>query len=373
MPALPSVEVHATASFEEAEAVAPGGGLRGGLLLAEHLDLGLGGELFAGPGGLVRADARWLPGEAAAGRLSAWIGLTGGILFADGVKGAGGPDVGIELPLGRLGARVGVSVLFSDEVWGLGSLGLSWRARPAAPAPTPVAAAPPTLSGLEVWLPHPVCVWKPIELAGADLAALPPGTRVRLAQRGRMSVEVDAAAAGDTALVEAPAQGGLAVAAAAADRVKVAGRELGLKDGAASLLAAEGVVRVELSGGGRALADEVVVSRGRVLWLNLPDPPDLLVFFPAGGAELDAEDRARIAGAAALLGDWAFEVSGGASPEGDAAGNTLLARRRAEGVQAALVAAGLPADRVRLGEAFAPDPGRPVEEQRVARIRPVPR
>ena len=50
-----------------------------------------------------------------------------------------------------------------------------------------------------------------------------------------------------------------------------------------------------------------------------------------------------------------MELRGSYSPEGDAAANEVLAMSRAAAVQAALVAAGLPAERVVVGAAVPPD------------------
>lgn len=78
-------------------------------------------------------------------------------------------------------------------------------------------------------------------------------------------------------------------------------------------------------------------------------PEHYQVFFPSGGAELDAEARGvidEVARAARLAGPAEISVAGFADPSGAPDYNQMLSERRAAAVADALIAAGVPAETV---------------------------
>lgn len=368
------VEVHGAPWFDQlGSEPLPVVGLRGGLLVERHWEPGLVVEGGGGPRLGGRADLRWLHGDVLHGKASGFLGLTGGAWWdGDAVHPAGGPELGAELPIGPAFLHLDATVLLGAEQVALVGLGVGWRKH--APAVVPVVPAPvaASLSGTMVWIPHPWCEWIPIEEAGDELAALPPETKVRVVKPGFLPTEVDAAGAAGAQMEPLPPQGALTIAGTSPDRVRLTGQEARLgRTGSLSMLAGEGVVKLHVEGGGRRLDQVIAVSAGRALWVDIPDPQPLVVYFPVRSAVVDPGSRSTLKQVVADAGDWSFEVAGSASPEGDVKENEALAVARAQAVRDVLIAAGLPAERVRVGASYAPDPKLPLEEQRMARVTPV--
>lgn len=368
-----SVELHGAPWFGQAEQdVLPVVGLRGGLLVEGHWEPGLVVEGGPGPRLGGRADLRWLHGDVLHGRPSGFLGVTGGAWWdGNALNPAGGPELGAELPIGPAFLHIDATVLLGEDQVAMVGVGLGWRKRAPAPAPVEPAPAAPR-SGTMVWIAHPWCEWIPIEEADDELAALPPGTKVRVVKPGFLPTEVDAAGAADAQMEPLPPQGALTLAGASADRVRLTGQEAQLgRTGSLSMLAGEGVVKLHVEGGGRRFDQVVAVSAGRALWVDIPDPQPLVVYFPVRSAVVDKGSLSTLKQVVADAGNWSFEVAGSASPEGNAAENEALAAARAAAVRDALVAAGMPPERVRLGPSYAPDATLAPEEQRMARITPV--
>lgn len=222
-----------------------------------------------------------------------------------------------------------------------------------------------------VWVPGPVCRWLPPTDAGAEMARL----GMELASYAVISPRILLGEGGGpepaVPLEPAPSAGRVLVAAHPGDRVEVGGAAVPVRDGVASVHHPEGRVPVRVSGGGRAVDLPVAVVVGHAVWVAAPSPEPVRIGFTVGSDALGPDARSRIAEVAGRAGDWSFEVSGSSSPEGRADDNADLARRRAEAVRDALIAAGVPKERVRSTPPTPPDPSLPPAQQRGAWIRPV--
>jgi outer membrane protein OmpA-like peptidoglycan-associated protein len=110
------------------------------------------------------------------------------------------------------------------------------------------------------------------------------------------------------------------------------------------------------------------------VWLQVDDEPPLehFVRFAQGRDRLVPEAEATVVALGSALGAWRMEVRGGYSPEGSLAANEALAQQRAEAVRAALLAAGVPDERIVVVPPAPPDPDHTVDEQRAVHLRLLP-
>ena len=237
------------------------------------------------------------------------------------------------------------------------------------PTPEPTVAEPsvevPANAAL-VWVAQPTCRWMEAEPALPHL-------------RERRSPEADVpfiaaqlahaplTVAGD---VDAADSGVLVVAALPGDEVWL--------DGEPVSPSAEGLVLrsrpagrsdVRIRGAGRDTSSPVVVTAGATVWLQMDDPPlTYQVGFEQGSATLDDDAQEVVVALGSALGNWRVELRGGYSAEGDRAANERLARERALSVQARLVAAGVPHERIAVLEVTAPDTSLTAEDQRTTTL-----
>ena len=143
------------------------------------------------------------------------------------------------------------------------------------------------------------------------------------------------------------------------------------EDRTAKLTAAEGVVDVEVVGGGRRQTFEAALAQGYVLWLRATPPDEVAVQFASGSAEVDDADRVAAQALARNRGQYRLRLSGSYSPEGNLAANLELARRRAAAVSALLQEVGVPAEDLELLPPTPPRPGLTAAEQRAVYVLPV--
>lgn len=365
-------------------------------------DAGLGGALgVAGELGLGRgfaAEAKVRGGAYADGHrgadallgLRAWlkpaseplsfavVGLVGATVVPDPAPQAWlGLDLGVDSdrPVSfRAGLAGQLLSLGSDSVLGAGSpvaaeahIALVWRPHREV-TPVVIAPAPPP-SARVVWVPHPVCAWVPVDQLSTVLGDLPGETPVWVTEPGLLPGGSSLARAGGAALVKESVQGAVVVGGAGGDRVRVAGTDLAVGDSRGVVLTVPpGSVRADVTGGGRSAVVEGAVADGYVLWLRAPAPEPVSVRFAQGSSTLDDRAVAEVRTLAERRGGAAYEVRGGYSSEGDPIANAALATARAEAVRAALVAAGVPSEHVRV-TAAAPIVG-DTEASRVAIVTP---
>ncbi|MCA9491305.1 MAG: OmpA family protein [Myxococcales bacterium] len=254
---------------------------------------------------------------------------------------------------------------------------------PEEPAPVPVVAAapepaaPPARTAPElppiepaearVWVPHPYCEWLDPQ-AAAELVRSSEGVRVvRIAAPGRVALEVPLdGAAQAVVLPEAPALGGLVVAAAPGDRVSLDGELLVVDPTGVALGTAPGGDHVvEIVGGGRRERLDVALADRQTLWLPATPPATVEIRFSVGSAELSRAEREALKHVAEAAGDHAFRLRGMASPEGEEVANEALAGLRAEAVRDALASAGIAPERLRLDPPAVGGSGDPSELRRV--------
>ncbi|MCP4920951.1 MAG: OmpA family protein [Proteobacteria bacterium] len=186
------------------------------------------------------------------------------------------------------------------------------------------------------------------------LAELPEDLRLHILAGGY--VPESALVGGDLSLVlaEAPEQASLVVTAHPADVVEVDGAPVPLQDGTLIATVPIAELTVTVTGGGRVETHELSPASGYALWLRTSEPDPLRVQFPVNSSTLQAAQRAQIQTIAENVSGWSLQVQGGASPEGDPVRNLALANARGEAVAAALIEAGLPADRLTYLPAQAP-------------------
>jgi outer membrane protein OmpA-like peptidoglycan-associated protein len=233
------------------------------------------------------------------------------------------------------GAELGVGLVFTPGK----------AAPPAEPPPPPPPVAPPPAAA-RTWLAYPECRWSTAEVGAASISAFEEK------HRGGTSDEPAEDPASPRAKV-----GGLVVGACGGDQVWVGEREVETdRAGIAEVYdLPSGFLDLRVIGGGREAPRRLGFTRGQALWVAVDCPVDAVVYFDLGSAVVSERSAAEIARWASLAGDWRVELRGSYSPEGDAAANEVLAMSRAAAVQAALVAAGLPAERVVVGAAVPPD------------------
>ncbi len=257
------------------------------------------------------------------------------------------------------------------------ALGWAWG-RPPVDAPPPPPPPPPTvdLSQLppdaEIWIPHPWCYWLPLDEAAAIVPTLPPAAQLRIQARSHDPAVATPRTVGGITLRPASAQGAVLVVGAPGDVVQVGDTAVPTEaDGVAVLNMAAGPATLTVVGGGRAQRFEVSIEDGHALWLRAAPPDAALVRFAVGSAELEPEARAQLVALAQNAGGWRLAVEGGFSPEGDRADNLRLAEARAAAVREALLAAGLPPERVVLRPPAVPEGGTDAAARRVAVVVPL--
>ncbi|TNE91705.1 MAG: hypothetical protein EP330_04425 [Deltaproteobacteria bacterium] len=335
--------------------------------------LRIDGGLFPdfGPGFTARPELRFTVSDPSAvwGRFDLVGGL--GPRIAGGVGELGFAGIALDVPGPRpLDLRVEGGYLFDRN--GLGAavlaIGPVFDVRRKQPEPEPepipepeppapvVAEVPDTepdgivtdLEGVEVWLPHPVCRWMPLDEANKLLQEL-GGGEVQVAAPGHRSrwLTVD----GQTPLSLMPLAkiGSLVVVTAVGDRVELDGAPVAVnEDGVLMLSTKPGLVVLEVVGNGRRETLELPVAAEVTTWARARSPQTLHVTFPADSAVLSTRGLREIEAIAKARGDARFTVEGSFSPEGDLVRNRALAADRARAGVAALVAAGVPEDQIDL-------------------------
>lgn len=302
-----------------------------------------------------------------------------------------GPIAGVGLQLGALprpAASIGLSgetgrgeilrprfdleyVWQPDIPWQLlATLSLSVH-RPHSPLAKPTADASslalPTAQAM-VWLPAPVCSWLTPDRASEAASAIG-------ARQSAISI-LDARTVRDPTqdplAPEPPPEGGtLVVAAWPGDRVDVDGQPLPLEgDGVGTALFPEGERAIIVTGSGRRQTLTIALPIDSTLWVAVDRPPSQTILFDAASSRLSEEALATIREIATFAGDSRLSIAGGHSIEGSPDRNRALANERAEAVLGALIAAGLPADRLSIAPALPLDPLLPPERQRVVHITP---
>lgn len=168
-------------------------------------------------------------------------------------------------------------------------------------------------------------------------------------------------------------QGWLVVVAQPGAVVRLPGdmEQVVTEEGVAKLRAAEGVVDVEVVGGGRTQTFEAAIADGYVLWLRADPPDEVAVMFASGSSEVDDADRVAAQALARNRGQFRLQLSGSFSPEGNRAYNLRLARSRAEAIAALLTEVGVPADDIEILEPTPPRAGLTAAQQRAVYIQPV--
>ncbi|MCO4743691.1 MAG: OmpA family protein [Proteobacteria bacterium] len=321
-----------------------------------------------GAGVLLRPEIRYSPTEPRAdwGRFDL-VGGLGGRATTTGLGEVGflGGALQVPFPGSRSwDLRVEGGYLFDHT--GLGaatlSLGPVFDVRRRAPEvlpepePEPVIAVVPDpppgssivtdLTDVEVWFPHPICRWMPLDQANellatmdeADVQAVAPGHRSAwLNVRGATPLELQAVSK----------VGSLVVVTALGDQVEFNGHTVSVNEDGVLLLATEpGSVVVDIVGNGRRQSLDLIVAPEMTTWARASEPQTLHVTFPADSAVLSSRGRQRIREIAEAIGDARFKVEGSYSPEGNEEENRALAADRARAGQQALIEAGVPEERV---------------------------
>lgn len=199
----------------------------------------------------------------------------------------------------------------------IASLAAAGQALLATPAATGVAAAPSAGGGMMKWLPWIIVV----------IAAL---LGLNYCSKGTTPTETPASAPAASA-PERPASGPLGSFGPAPAPNGRAASVPGAASGA--------------SGTG-AQAGEEPAGAGVLAWLS-NETPALKVYFDSGKTDVSGEFTAKSSELVSYLKahtDAKAVISGFNDPTGDAAKNAELSKHRAEAVQAALVAAGVPQD-----------------------------
>lgn len=379
----------------------------------------------AATGWAPRADAETAPAAGLSGEFgvaatqSVDIELRGGAGYGTSFRGVAGPELRLHTAQfdehGGLSAVLGTAAVWRDGLapvanagiafdfhgarrpraavlveWGdrevsalTLSLGYVWRAKTPSVVvevtPDPVVVVPPEVvvePAVEdplVWVPHPVCAWVPTSEVAPLLASL--GITTPLALPAPVDEPAMSAEGFPNAGVAVPAAapGAVIVMAHPGDAVTIADAHLPVADdGVVVTKAPEGPIDVVVSGGGRSQTLSGEVSSGHALWLRADAPSRTDIQFDAGQSAITPESLTQLQTVAANAGTWKFTVQGGYSADGDLTRNQALAETRAQSVFAALIAAGLPADRVQIIPSQAPDLALTPAAQRATHIVPVP-
>jgi len=317
-----------------------------------------------------------------------------GVRFSEGARGYGFAGLGLDgfrsgnLRL-RLGADALVDPVASPSFRATLALVLQPPGVPKPPPRPPVGAdgvgeRPPAAGTTApvgpdeapqealVWIPHPICQWVPLAEAEAWTERLEPETELQVRAPGFLPSSVPAGDLRDVALSPAPSRGGLVVVAEPGDRVQVGDRSwFAPDDGVVAVNVPVGPVQVLVQGYGRTRTLEAATADGYATWVRAPDPTTRILF-AAGSSKLDDRALATIRQLVEDAAEGVFEVTGSHSPEGGLEQNERLAADRAFAVATALVAEGLPQERVRVLPAVPPDPALSIAEQRSVLVEPLP-
>jgi hypothetical protein len=304
-----------------------------------------------------------------------------GVRFFEGMTGYGFAGLAVDtFRSGDLRVRVGADALvdpFGAPGFRL-TVGLVLRpdtsdghARPE-PAAEPEVLRPELLPEAMVWMPHPVCQWVPLTMLDPWTDRLEPGAEVRVQAPGFLPSSVPAEALDDLELAPAPPLGGLVVVAQPGDRIQI-GEEVWIapQDGVVTTNVPTGFVEVLVEGYGRSSVLEAAAADGYATWVRAPEGT-MRILFEVGSSTLDEQALAAVRQLVENAGEAAFELTGSHSPEGGLEQNERLAADRAFTVAAAMVAAGLPQERVRVLPAAPPEPDLPPTLQRAVVVRPLP-
>lgn len=350
---------------------------------AAHVDLSLGARRYL--------TEPWTDRGALSIDASAGVGLMGA--YPALALGAA-----MDLPhRRRLTARVGAGLAVfgaSDAPHSAARLALTVLAPPirlaaptaplvlATPPPAPAPAAPLDLEippEAMVWVPHPICDWVPASQAELLIASLPEGldpeAQLEILAEQHLPAHVHPEGHQRPELVAAPpdGMGALLVLAHPGDEVQVNGARVPVDDeGVALLNGPEGRVTVEVRAGGQRQTYKAALSNGYAVWIRVKAPPAATVTFSQGSSELSPASRDQIQAMARDAAGWSFVLQGAYSFEGSLNVNNRLARERGQNVGAALLAAGIPADRIAYLEPPSADPTKDPATQRVCNVIAVP-
>lgn len=260
-----------------------------------------------------------------------WLRKKLGLTDPDDVLDAAIARVGERMKEDSTKNRVTVYYLLAEMFGKLGLLGATGAAAAAAAAPAdpePVAVAPPPPPA-----PAPVAAPVAAAVAAAPVAAAATAAVARPAPRRRGDDDDGVVATG---LVTAGVLG-LAILGAA-----ILGSQIGSRAPAPAPISP----RMD----GPVVATPVIPTGSGVMAETIEGKPALNVYFGTAEREvapLGTEAAALKAYMDSNPGDR-LSVSGYVDPRGDAAFNAELAKNRAENTKAALVAAGIPEDRIDL-------------------------
>lgn len=275
-----------------------------------------------------------------------------------------------------------------------GTLALAILVPPARPEAAPVVVAPPPPppappreripleldllpEEARVWVPHPICAWVPASQAELLLASLDeplsPEATLELIADGYVPAHVHHEGEQKVQLEVAENRGSLLVLAHPGDSVRVGGQALPVDtSGLALMNAPEGRVTVEVLAGGERQEYKAALANGYAVWIRVKPPPPTQILFPQGESALSAANLARIQSMARNAAGWSFVLQGAYSYEGSLNVNNRLARERGQNVGHALLAAGVPADRIAYLDPPPADPNKDPATQRACNVLAVP-
>lgn len=226
-------------------------------------------------------------------------------------------------------------------------------------------------AGARVWAAFPEAMW--VRPGTDELAALPPGTPVRVEATGRRPVELILNGEQEVALEPAGREGTVVVLAGRGDVLTVDDEPVPVgPDGTTVLSLERGKHELHVAGGGRDTTETVSIGAERVRWVRL-QPPDahVLLFGPAQVVP-DRRVKSIIQKLAAHRGAYRFAVQAFRPLEGGESFDEKLVRQRTRFTIEALVAAGVPAEAIEERPEAPPFSGSASERRRVEVI-PLPR
>ncbi len=271
---------------------------------------------------------------------------------------------------GAVVAGIGVVWRGADEVASIAAVPTIVPAVPTAPLLLTVD--PPEAL---IWVPHPVCDWIPASQLAEVLPAGGADVVLQVRATGFLPTEILYTPGGEAQTISlrpAPVSGAVVVVAYPGDRLFIEKKAFPIApDGTAVFGAAEGPVQVEVVGGGRRVVLDGVVAGGYALWLRAPDPLPLVVSFPPGSSVIPAEALPLVQAFAAAVGEHELRVVGYYGTE-EGQESRRLGSTRAESLAAALLAAGVSIENVKVLSSSRPPENLSPEEQRSARIEILP-
>lgn len=243
------------------------------------------------------------------------------------------------------------------DVGGRFAVGFVWSPR-KRPEPPPLPVETPRR-----WEGYPVCDWINEEEAIAYIAA------VQGSGAGPSGVEDEVEAGAD-----APTMQGLVLVGAPGDELLTADDVvIPFDDDGVVALPGSSRQALRVRGGGRLVTlGSVRASTGHARWTQVPAPKVQRIAFPQGSAVVTPAIREALAALVLNTAGWRWELHGSYSPEGHTDDNEALAAARGRAVAEALIALGLPAGQVILGEVDAPDEALSLADQRSVRMLPRP-